>query len=106
DLVWLRAYVSWEKRDAPATETFLKLATLLDPQPIYFWLNGARIMAYDIPAWEIAAAGGTAVVSATQQKSVNDVQARRAVEFLNTAMIQHPAKAALWIERANIELNR
>ena len=106
DLVWLRAYLAWERRDAPATETLLKLASVLDPHPIYFWLNGARIMAYDMPAWEIAAAGGPLKISPTQQALISAVQARRALGFLDEAMIYHPANAALWIERANIELNR
>jgi hypothetical protein len=106
DMIWLRAYVAWEKRDAPTTETLLKLASALDPRPLYFWLNGARIMAYDIPAWEIAAAGGAGVVSVTQQAAINDAQAHRALSFLAEALRQHPANALLWIERANIELNR
>ena len=106
DLVWLRAYVAWEKRDAPATESLLQLATALDGRSLSFWLNGARMMAYDIPAWQIDDAGGGGVVSPAEQKRIVEKQARRALSFLELAMTCHPTSAALWIERANIELNR
>jgi hypothetical protein len=106
DLAWLRAYVAWEKRDAPATESLLQLATVLDGRPLYFWLNGARMTAYDIPAWQIDEAGGCGVVSPAEQKRIVEKQARRALSSLEVAMTYHPTSAALWIERANIELNR
>ncbi len=106
DLVWLRAYATWEKRDAPATESLIELATAIDPQPLYFWLNGARMMAYDMPVWRIVAAGGFDAVSATEQERIGREQAWRALRFLAKARRSHPAAAALWIEQANIELNR
>jgi len=105
DLVWLRANVDWERRDAPATENLLRLATAIDPRALYFWINGARIMAYDMPAWRIAAAGGYDRVPAWQRAGIASEQAQRALGFLDQATAQHRASAALWIERANIELN-
>jgi hypothetical protein len=105
DCVWLRAYASWERSDAPATATLLRLTTALDPRPLGFWLNGARIMAYDIPVWRIAALGGDSVPGAVR-RHIGEEQARRALDYLDAAMMHHPASAALWIERAAIELNR
>ncbi len=106
DLAWLRAYVAWERRDAPGTESLLHLATALDGRSLSFWLNGARMMAYDFPAWQIDEAGGFALVPPAEQKRITATQAQRALSFLETAMTYFPANAALWIERANIELNR
>lgn len=106
DLVWLRAYAHWERRDVAATEGLLALTTALDPRPLYFWLNGARILAYDVPAWRIRAAGGFGAVSAAEQTRINAEQAQRALDFLAEAGRTHPHAAALWIEAANIELNR
>lgn len=106
DATWIRMYALWEQRDLPGTETLLKLVVAIDPRPVYFWLNGARITAYDLPVWRIEAAGGYDAVPPETQARLDREQARRAVQHLETAMRFHPASADLWIERANIELNR
>ena len=106
DFTWLRVFVIWEQRDLPATETLLRLVTALDPRPVYFWLNGARIVAYDMTAWRIAAAGGYEAVPAAEQERLGAQQARLALRRLDEAMMFHPTDADLWIERGSIELNR
>ncbi len=105
DFAWIRVYVIWEKHDLPGTETLLRLVTTLDPRPLYFWLNGARIIAYDMTAWRIAAAGGYDAVPVAEQEQIGARQAHLALGWLDEAMVQHPASADLWIDRANIELN-
>ena len=106
DFTWLRLHVIWEQRDLPATDTLLRLVTAVDPRPLYFWVNGARIIAFDMTAWRIAAAGGYDAVPVAEQERIGGEQARLAIRRLEEAMTFHPANAALWIERANIELNR
>ena len=56
DGTWIRMYDVWEERDLPVVDTLIRLVTAIDPRPLYFWLNGARIMAYDMPDWRVAAA--------------------------------------------------
>ena len=104
DIIWLRAYVAWENREPVRTETLVELATTLDDRPLSFWLNGARIIAYDIPGWQ--ACQSVPEVSALEQKRVSDQQARHALVLLKRAMTFHPASADLWIECGNIELYR
>src|SRR5688500_3946230 len=58
DALWIRMYVLWERRDLPGTQTLIQLVTAIDPRPVYFWKNGARIVANDLAAWRIDAAGG------------------------------------------------
>jgi len=106
DFTWLRLHVIWEQRDLPATEGLLRLVSAIDPRPLYFWLNGARIVAFDMTAWRIAAGGGYDAVPPAQQERMGAEQARLAIRRLDDAMAYHPASAVLWIERANIELNR
>ncbi len=106
DFTWLRLHVIWEQRDLAATDTMLRLVTAIDPRPLYFWVNGARIIAFDMTAWRIAEAGGHDVVPAVQRDRLGAEQARLAIRLLEEAMTFHPGNAALWIERANIELNR
>jgi hypothetical protein len=103
DFAWLRAHYAWERRDWVATNTLLHLACRLDPRPLYFWLNGARIMAYDFAAWR-ATMGGNGPGS----RPLDDLrreQARAALLFLARAEQFHPTSPGLWVERAGIELH-
>ena len=106
DFTWLRVFTIWEDRDLPATETMLRLVTALDPRPLYFWLNGARIVAYDMTSWRIAAAGGFDAVPESVREHFGVEQAHLALRRLDEARQFHPASFDLWIERASIELNR
>ena len=106
DLAWIRMYAVWERRDLPGTETLLRLVTTIDPRPVYFWLNSARITAYDFPFWRVLAAGGFQTVPDDVQKRLSHEQARSALRGLESAMRFHPFSVELWVERANIELNR
>lgn len=106
DFTWLRLHVIWEQRDLPATETLLRLVTAIDPRPLYFWVNGARIIAFDMTAWRIADAGGYDAVPPATQERIGAEQAKLAIRRIDESMKFHPANASLWIERANIELNR
>jgi hypothetical protein len=99
-------YVLWERRDLPGTQSLIQLVTAIDPRPVYFWKNGARILANDLAAWRIDAAGGHENVGPDIQARIDDEQGRLALSHLDAAMSFHPASAELWIERANIQLHR
>jgi hypothetical protein len=104
DGAWIRMWARWERRDLPAVETLIRFVTAIDPRPVYFWLNGARIMAYDFAAWRIADAGGEALSPAVEQR-IRREQARVALHHLDAAARVHPESVDLWVERANIQLN-
>lgn len=106
DAVWIRMYTLWERRDLPGTETMIQLVTAIDPRPVYFWINGARIIGYDLPVWRVEAAGGWDRVPVEEQERLGREQGIRALQFLDAAMAFHPASADLWVERANMQLNR
>lgn len=102
DLCWLQAHVLWERREPLRLENALSLATAIDPQPLRFWLNGARMIAYDVSAWKIAERGGNGALSAAVQNRIRLEQASRALVWLNRAEIFHPGSSAIFVERANI----
>jgi tetratricopeptide (TPR) repeat protein len=99
-------YVLWEKRDLAAVQTLIQLVGAIDPRPVYFWINGARIIAHDFAAWRIEAAGGYERAGAAAERRIDREQGGLAIKHLEAAMNHHPHSAELWIERANIELNR
>ncbi len=106
DLAWLRMAHAWEEQDGVATDAWLRCASILDPAVLGFWINGARILAYDVPEWRLAAAGGPGAVPAAARARLYQGQARSALDRLAEAREFHRDSAALWIEQANLELNR
>jgi len=97
---WLRANLAWERRDAAATAALLELTVAADERPAYFWLNGARMLAYDVPEWLPVAA------PAAVRRQVVEEQAQRALAFLDKGLRWHGADAGLYVEQANIHLRR
>lgn len=98
---WLRANLAWEKRDAAATAALIRLTVAADERPVYFWLNGARMLAYDLPEWPLDA---TAPAAVRQREAIEG--ARQALHFLEQGRRSHPAEAAFFIEMGNIHLRR
>ena len=87
DVLWVRMYTLWQTHEPPPVEALLKLVTTVDPRPLYFWLNGARILAFDMPSWRINAAGGYDAVPVAEQRQIDAEQARLALTRIDEAEI-------------------
>ena len=98
---WLRANLAWEQRDAAATTALIELTVAADERPLYFWLNGARMRAYDLPEWRAPFPAPAAV-----RARVNAEQSEQALRFLEKGLRWHGPDAALYIEMGNIHLRR
>lgn len=106
DFFWIRTNYVWEKYDIPATQTSIKLVTAIDPRPTYFWLNGSRMIAYDMPNWRIDKAGGYDKVPETVKRRFDLEQSSIAIRYLNEAFGFHPDDPLIRLEIANVYLNR
>ncbi len=106
DLFWIRTNTVWEKYDLPGTQTSIKLVTAIDPRPLYFWLNGSRMIAYDMPNWRIDAAGGYEAVPDSVKRRFEEEQSSVAVKYLNNGLEFHPGEPLLILEIGNVYLNR
>lgn len=109
DLLWIRTNAVWEAQEPaviPATETLIRLVTTVDPRPEYFWLNGARMIAYDMSVWRVRAAGGYEVVPESVVRRYHDEQAENAIRLLRRGHEFHPERAAILVDIANIYLRR
>lgn len=103
DFLWVRTNALWEEQDLPGSQTLIKLVTTVDSRPLIFWINGARMIGYDMPVWRIDAltregANAPAVV----QARIYEEQARAALDVLERARTYHPDAPLLLIEMANI----
>lgn len=98
---WLQANLAWERRDAPATTALIDLTVASDERPLYFWLNGARMLAYDLPEWQLDATFPAAV-----RQRVSAAGAQQALRFLERGRRWHGADPELDIEMGNIHLRR
>jgi tetratricopeptide (TPR) repeat protein len=106
DLFWIRTNSIWEKNDLPGTQTSIKLVTAIDPRPLYFWLNGSRMIAYDMPNWRIDANGGWEAVSDIRKRRFDEEQSDIAIKYLEGGLGFHPNEPLLILEIGNIHLNR
>ena len=106
DFLWIRTNTIWERRDRVKLDAMVRLVTTLDPRPEFFWINGARMVAYDVPNWRIKEEGGYDAVPESRKQALDLEQAEQAFVMLERAREFHPNNAKLYLETAQIYLNR
>lgn len=106
DLLWLHANACWERCDVAGTNAALALVATVDPQPLFFWLNGARMIGYDMALWRVEARGGEEAVPEAVRRRFEVEQALAAIAYLERAFVHHPDHPLLHIEIANLQLQR
>ncbi|WP_438482835.1 hypothetical protein [Oleiharenicola lentus] len=100
-MAWLRTNLAWEKRDVAETTGFIEVTVAADERPLYFWLNGARMITNDIPEWRVHE-----LMPLEVRRRINEEQARRALAFLEDGLRWHGAEADIYVEMANIHWRR
>ena len=106
DFAWLRVQLAWEREDEAGVLRWSEVASTADPDALPFWINSARMLAYDLAdaRWrDTQAAGG--VIEALRRR-IDEEQAHKALRRLETGARWLPAEPRLWIEMGNIHLNR
>ena len=99
DALWLETDLAWERHDAALTRCLIGLTLAVDPEADYFRLNGARMLAYDLPEWAgREAARETAAVRAHRRKRA----AEEALALLARGLPRQPNSIALQLEMGNI----
>ena len=106
DFLWIRTNVIWERKDRTKLHSMIRLVTTLDPRPDFFWINGSRMTAYDVPNWRIREEGGYSEVPEERQQAINLEQSVQAFDLIDQALDFHPDNAKLYLEKAQIYLNR
>jgi hypothetical protein len=98
DALWLESYLAWSAQDLARTDDLIRLTVKVDDRPLAFWIQGARIMAYDMPHWICAAE--------PLRKEFERERIGSALRFLEQGLRRHPACADLMVEIGNLQLYR
>lgn len=106
DLLWIQANSVWGRKDRVELDAMFRLVTTLDPRPEFFWLNAARMTAYDIPNWRIREEGGYDLVPDWRQSEIDREQAEQAFVLIREALEFHPDSPTLYLEIGQIYINR
>ncbi len=102
NLIWMSMNGVWEKRDYDATFARIRLSTSVDPRPELFWLNGARIIYNDMPAWQAGDHLAGRLNTTRQGKEIQKRYAQEALAFLDSSLSIHLHSPNIHIERAVI----
>lgn len=106
DFLWIQTNAVWEQRERAKLDSMVRLVTSIDPRPEFFWINGARMIAYDVPHWRIREEGGYREVPDWRQEEIAREQAEQAFALIRRALEFHPDHPRLLLEIGQIYLNR
>lgn len=103
DLIWIKSYIEWEKKDVSACMASIELAASVDPYMTVFWTQGAAIIAFDTPHW---------LLRNLPKNRQNDEalrllkirQGRTALKFLDKAIPMFPQNDELLIQKGQIAI--
>jgi hypothetical protein len=99
DWFWLETNLAWERHDTTETRRLIALTLAADSASRYYWLNSARILAYDFPEWAKESDPQAPIVV---QRRRTEIAAEEALELLQRAARRQRRCVAFEIEMANI----
>ena len=99
DLKWIAAYQAWQNYDESGLRRELEWVVQLNPQIELFWLDGARMLGFDVAAWR-----RSTTPDPETHALINREQLDQAVQFLGRAAEFHPRRSDFLIEEAILHL--
>ncbi|MGF1483817.1 MAG: tetratricopeptide repeat protein [Opitutales bacterium] len=113
DLLFIRMYTHWEKKEWTKVEALMPVLTSVDPRSLYFWINANRIVAYDIPVMRIREinagfkrAGSDRVLTPEEEQAIHAEQGLKAIDSLQQGLTYHPDESTLMQDIASTYLNK
>lgn len=106
NLVWVGMYAEWSHRRLEETRRGIELAVALNPDLTFFWIDGARIIANDMPVWEIGEERMNDLFETPEGNAIRYRYARRALAFLDQAPTDLQGSFSILKERGVIHWKR
>ncbi len=104
DFVWIKSYVDWEKKDTASCLASMKLAAAIDPYTKLYWTQGAAVIAYDFPYWQIRSLPKN-LRSAEMLGLLKFRNAEIAVDFLDEGLKIFPKDESLLLKKGQISIS-
>ncbi len=104
DFVWIKSYVDWENKDIPACMASMELAAAIDPYMELYWTQGAAIIAYDFPYWQLRTLPKN-LQSAGALERLKLRNAEIALDFLDRGLKIFPKSEALLLKKGQIAIS-
>ncbi len=102
NLVWIELYRDWQRRRAPEVLEKMSLAVALNPDSEFFWIDGARIIANDMPVWEVGDDKADSLFDTQAGGEVRRDYGRRALAFLRKAPPEFSRDPEMLVEQGLI----
>jgi len=83
NVVWISMYSDWQHQRKDEAMRKMRLASALRPESLYFWIDGARIIANDMPAWEVGLEGMERLQATQEGRKLRERYARYALDYLD-----------------------
>ncbi len=113
DFLFIELYVHWADKDWAKVEALAPVVNSVDPRSHFFWLNNARIVAYDLPVWrirqqnaEFRRGGSDRRLTPEEEFAIMREQAYKGIEILERGLLYHPNDARLLQDIASTHLNK
>jgi len=98
NLVWITMNEPWREKDFDDTYSHIRLATSINPEHLMFWLDGSRIVANDMPVWEVGLDHIEALTTTVWGRAIQERYAREALRLLLDGRAALPQSPYLLLE--------
>lgn len=108
NFVWISMYGDWQYRRKSSVLEKMKLAVSLNPSSVYFWVDGSRIIANDMPVWEVGDEQMERLFDEEDREgvAVREEYARQALRFLEDVPPALEERYKIALERGAIYWQR
>lgn len=102
NFVWISMYGDWQYRRKEEVLEKMRLAVSLNPDSLYFWVDGSRIIANDMPVWQVGDDFMETLFNGGANVAVRKEYGERALAFLEEAPPRMGNQVPLLVEKGAI----
>lgn len=102
NLVWISMYGEWQYRREAVVLEKMELAVSLNSDSTYFWIDGSRIIANDMPVWQVGDDQMESLFNDPEGIEVRKQYGEQALAFLNSAPEPVGSRIPILLEKGTI----
>lgn len=102
NFVWISMYGDWRYRLKGEVLEKMQLAVSLNPDSVYFWVDGSRIIANDMPVWQVGDDLMESLFESEEGIAIRKAYGEQALAFLEQAPRAVAQRVPVLVEKASI----